>query len=645
MAMDEKRSKEIIARLDSLILQQEDRPEVYSMQRMARHLDSIDITTTGILTKLNDVYKVNEEMKEQSKTLFDRISERWDNASNKVRASISNLADIIKTTLDYKGHFKRIQESSQRMYEMVSEKMARMRKSMSDMLIQLVWSSKGMRDIMNRYNLAQKDLQGFLDFGSGNDAPLTVGWVSNLYKKIMTFEMIRDMRNRKIESNRWKETKGFQRNIASDVKRIAKHLVGEVDGWFVKVMLVFAAGLTWFGKQLLVAGQGLSAMNVAFKGKNLQKLNPLLNGFTSALGMAIGSLGKITQGGGEFIKVMVSKSIGQWVWTLVRQVFMGLGRVVTMMMNPVALLTMLAGYSIYKIFEEEFDHLFGGIKAIFANPENRQELISRLSAWFSGLIDGMVDWFLGVGNKLEEVLPVGMFDKLVNGFKGAVGLVKKAFSMYIGGINNIIASFASIPDSFQLFYNAFQGMVLTIKEGFAKMAGWVLSDEKMKEFGLDPEQLAAQRMTLDKESEEIKGRMQERYDTEYVQNATKAAVDTVADAASATKDMVVGIKDNIGSGIRGLGDLAYETAEEMRLKREAERERQLLEIEAEKRLAREVQIEALKAKAAAAVDTVKQSTSNMVNTVVDNSSTANFSTPLTTNSPAKITRTDRGVSQ
>lgn len=645
MAMDDKQSRKIIDRLDTLILQQEDRPEVYTMERVSNNIDSIDITTRNILGILEDVHQTNKEIQKQNMSLFERIGERWTNGTNQLHSTLISLVDTIKTTLDYKGHFRRAQELQQKTFAMIGKGFIQVRKNLSDGLANIVWSMQGMRMIMSKFNKAQADLNGYLESGKGSNAPLTVGYISNLYSKILTYENLNNMRNRKLAQKKHVSTTKFLRNMSADLKRLTDHFTDEQKGWFAKLMFNLGSAFKFMGEHITSLGGALSALTFAFQGKWISKLNPVLNAATKGLGFFAKGLGTISSGVGGLLHDFTG-TVGMWLRSLVGTVFTGIGRVVTMMLNPVVLVSMLAGYSIYKIFEEEFDHLFGGIKAIFSNPENREAVWSGITQWFNGIVDSIIGWFGSLGQSVAEMLPDGMMDSIVGAFQSGVGFVKKVLNGYVNGLNKIIATFASIPDAFSLLGMGIESMILSIKEMIggiiSGLPDWMTPDSLKEKF--NTKDLEAERSALTAKQDDVRARVDKRYEEQYVQDTAAAVGNAVKAGVGNVVDGVVNLKDNIGGGITSLGDAAYNYADKLQAERDQKAKADQLKVEQERAAWREAQMEAGKVAVAQAKDRVVEGTKNIVTQVTDGSVVNNMMAPLRTFSSAKVAN-NRGATR
>lgn len=643
--MDDKQSRKIIDRLDTLILQQEDRPEVYTMERVSNNIDSIDITTRNILGILEDVHQTNKEIQKQNMSLFERIGERWTNGTNQLHSTLISLVDTIKTTLDYKGHFKRAHELQQKTFAMIGKGFIQVRKNLSDGLANIVWSMQGMRMIMSKFNKAQADLNGYLEAGKGSNAPLTVGYISNLYSKILTYENINQMRNRKLAHKKHVSTTKFLRNIAADIKRLANHFTDEQKGWFAKLMFNLGSAFKFMGRHITSLGGALSALTFAFQGKWISKLNPVLNAATKGLGFFAKGLGTISSGVGGLLHDFTG-TVGMWLRSLVGTVFTGIGRVVTMMLNPVVLVSMLAGYSIYKIFEEEFDHLFGGIKAIFSNPENREAVWAGITEWFSGIVDSIIGWFGSLGQSIVDMLPDGMMDSIVGAFQSGVGFVKSVFNAFITGLNKIIAIFASIPDAFSLLGMGIESMILSIKEMIggivAGLPDWKAFDSLKEKF--NTKDLEAERSALTAKQDEVRARVDKRDEEQYVQDTAAAVGNAVKAGVGNVVDGVVNLKDNIGGGITSLGDAAYNYADKLQAERDQKAKAEQLKVEQERAAWEQARMEAGKVAVAQAKDRVVEGTKNIVTQVTDGSVVNNMMAPLRTFSSAKVAN-NRGATR
>ncbi|QIW90263.1 hypothetical protein OLCHANIL_00180 [Vibrio phage V05] len=655
MAADDKKMNEIIGRLDHIILQQEDRPEVYTMQRVARHINNIDITTTSMLETMQSVFKTNEKAVAQQKNLFQRVIENFEQTSNKVRASIISLTDIIKTTLDFKGHLSRIDRCIQEMRLTAKMQFARMQEGFNRWFERLIFRVNDMKRVIGLQKTAADDLNSFLQNGAGNNAPLTVGFISALYKKIFAYQVVTETRNRKTEQLRYKENMKVQRNQASDLRRIANHLAGEKLGWIAKLFRLVGVGLVMLGGQLVTFSTSMAmAASTATKFGTLGKIaSNILLGF-----------GKFSKGTGNIVQALatdMSGTIKGWMWTVVRQLFLGLGRMVAIMLNPAALVAMVAGYGIYKIFEEELDRIFGALKNIFSDPEKRAMLFSIISNWFTDMVRGIGEWFGIVGENIKDAVPEGAVEGIVSGFEKVTSFVRSAFQMYVNAVNKIIASWLSIPDSFRLLMLAIDDLMLNVKEFVVNALNALpdfLKSEGMEKFiaGADIE---GNRARIDASKAEVKDRLNARYQTDYLgkagdmivdgaKNTAQAVIDGAKNAADAIKRPV----ESLASSTESLDKFLAAEVEKKQMQEDAivaaERQRMIEEglIKPFQEIKRSVILEAVAAREAAyrAAQQTKEVGTNFVNNAVSSvQNTTNFTRPLTTSGEAKIPSTRGNV--
>ncbi|AFN37558.1 UNVERIFIED_ORG: hypothetical protein GCAPEGMB_00389 [Vibrio phage V07] len=655
MAADDKKMNEIIGRLDHIILQQEDRPEVYTMQRVARHINNIDITTTSMLETMQSVFKTNEKAVAQQKNLFQRVIENFEQTSNKVRASIISLTDIIKTTLDFKGHLSRIDRGIQEMRLTAKMQFARMQEGFNRWFERLIFRVNDMKRVIGLQKTAADDLNSFLQNGAGNNAPLTVGFISALYKKIFAYQVVTETRNRKTEQLRYKENMKVQRNQASDLRRIANHLAGEKLGWIAKLFRLVGVGLVMLGGQLVTFSTSMAmAASTATKFGTLGKIaSNILLGF-----------GKFSKGTGNIVQALatdMSGTIKGWMWTVVRQLFLGLGRMVAIMLNPAALVAMVAGYGIYKIFEEELDRIFGALKNIFSDPEKRAMLFSIISNWFTDMVRGIGEWFGIVGENIKDAVPEGAVEGIVSGFEKVTSFVRSAFQMYVNAVNKIIASWLSIPDSFRLLMLAIDDLMLNVKEFVVNALNALpdfLKSEGMEKFiaGADIE---GNRARIDASKAEVKDRLNARYQTDYLgkagdmivdgaKNTAQAVIDGAKNAADAIKRPV----ESLASSTESLDKFLAAEVEKKQMQEDAivaaERQRMIEEglIKPFQEIKRSVILEAVAAREAAyrAAQQTKEVGTNFVNNAVSSvQNTTNFTRPLTTSGEAKIPSTRGNV--
>ncbi|AAQ64396.1 hypothetical protein KVP40.0326 [Vibrio phage KVP40] len=655
MAADDKKMNEIIGRLDHIILQQEDRPEVYTMQRVARHINNIDITTTSMLETMQSVFKTNEKAVAQQKNLFQRVIENFEQTSNKVRASIISLTDIIKTTLDFKGHLSRIDRGIQEMRLTAKMQFARMQEGFNRWFERLIFRVNDMKRVIGLQKTAADDLNSFLQNGAGNNAPLTVGFISALYKKIFAYQVVTETRNRKTEQLRYKENMKVQRNQASDLRRIANHLAGEKLGWIAKLFRLVGVGLVMLGGQLVTFSTSMAmAASTATKFGTLGKIaSNILLGF-----------GKFSKGTGNIVQALatdMSGTIKGWMWTVVRQLFLGLGRMVAIMLNPAALVAMVAGYGIYKIFEEELDRIFAALKNIFSDPEKRAMLFSIISNWFTDMVRGIGEWFGIVGENIKDAVPEGAVEGIVSGFEKVTSFVRSAFQMYVNAVNKIIASWLSIPDSFRLLMLAIDDLMLNVKEFVVNALNALpdfLKSEGMEKFiaGADIE---GNRARIDASKAEVKDRLNARYQTDYLgkagdmivdgaKNTAQAVIDGAKNAADAIKRPV----ESLASSTESLDKFLAAEVEKKQMQEDAivaaERQRMIEEglIKPFQEIKRSVILEAVAAREAAyrAAQQTKEVGTNFVNNAVSSvQNTTNFTRPLTTSGEAKIPSTRGNV--
>ncbi len=647
MAADDKKMNEIIGRLDHIILQQEDRPEVYTMQRVARHISNIDITTTSMLETMQSVFKTNEKAVAQQKGLFQRVIENFDQTSNKVRAAIISLTDVIKTTLDFKGHLNRINRGIQEMHLTAKMQFARMQEGFTRWFERLIFRVNDMKRVIGLQKTAADDLNSFLTNGAGNNSPLTVGFISALYKKIFAYQVVTETRNRKTELHRYKENMKVQRNQAKDLKRIATHLVGQKLGWIAKVFKLFGAFVTFLGGQAILLSTSLA--NASMAASKFGALGRIAS--TILLGF-----GKFGKGTGNIIQALatdMSGTVKGWMMFVVKRLFLGLGRMIGIMLNPVALIGMLAGYGIYKLFEEEIDRIFVALKSIFSDPEKRAALFAMVSNWFNGVIQSISNWFGGVGESIEEAIPEGAVEGVVAGFQKLTSFVQKAFNMYVNAINSVIASFLSIPDSFRLLMLSIQNLMLNIKEMAGSIIDWIPGVDRPEMLGKD--KLSAERGKLDADKSEVNARLTERYQTNYLGKAGDAIADGAKNAAQSVVDGAKGVMDAVKDPAKRLASSAetldrFLAAEVEKKQMEedaivaAERQRMIDEgiIKPFQEIKRSVILEAVAAREAAfrAAQQSKEVGSNFVNNAVSTvQNTTNFTRPLTTGGEAKMPTT------
>ncbi|CAM0069532.1 hypothetical protein VPHD527_0403 [Vibrio phage D527] len=653
-ADNNKKLQEIINRLDHVILQQEDRPEVYTMQRVARHVANIDVSTTSLLDTMKSVFKVNEKQTIQQKSLFQRIGENFQEGSNKLRASIISLTDVIKTTLDFKGHLSRIDRGIQEMKVTAKLGFMRMQEGFTRWFERLIFRVNDMKRIIGLQKTTADDLNSFLTSGRGNNSPLTVGFISALYQKIFAYETVSRTRDRKTELHRYKANMKVQRNQASDLKRIANHLTGRQLGWIVKLFRIVGVGLMMLGGQIVTFSSAMGT--AAATATKFGKLGQLA-------AMALSGFGKLTGGSGKMIKILAEQGFGEVAKTMMksvaRQIFFGLGRVIAVLLNPVALVGLVAGYGIYKIFEEEIDRIFGALKSIFMDPEKRQLLFGLVSQWFSDVIHGIGAWFGLVGDNIKDAVPEGAVEGIVGAFDKVVGFVKSTFNMFVNNLNKIIASFMSIPDSFALLMNAIERMMLSVQEMAAEMIDWIPGIDRPDSLAKD--KLTAKRENLDGESAAIKERLNANYETDYigkmgsaVVDGAKAAGQVVVESAKSIGNTLSKPVDGLAASAEGLDNFLSMELEKKQMAEqaaiEAERQRMITEgVAGAKTVSNAVILEALAVQKAAA-EAARNAASvgnNIVNQAVSSvqQKTTNFASPLVSGGGAKHNGTTQRVSQ
>lgn len=538
MAADNKKMNEIIGRLDHLILQQEDRPEVYTMQRVSRNISNIDITTTTMLKTMQDVFKTGEDTTKQQKTLFQRVIENFSQTSNKVRASILSLTDIIRTTLDFKGHLSRISNGIDEMRLTAKMQFARAQDGFNRWFEKLIFRVNDMKRIIGLQQTSADDLNSFLTNGSGSHAPLTVGFVSSLYKKIFAYQLITDIRARKTSKMWHKQNMTVQRNQAADLKRIADHLTGKKMGWIAKLFQIVGIGLMFLGGKITTLATSLAgAASAASKfGKLGRVASSVLLGF-----------GKFTKGSGKLIEGLATNmggTVKSMMMFVVKRLFLGIGKMVSLMLNPVALVAIIAGYGFYKLFEEELDRIFAALKNIFGDPEKRAMLFNVISQWFTDMITGIGEWFGLMGDNIKEAVPEDAVDGILGAFYKVKDFITSAFKMYVNAINKIVATWLSIPDSFQMLMMAIDGLMLGVKEFVVNALDALpdmLKSDGMKKFIADAD-IEGNRAKLDAQKSELQGRIDGRYNTDYVGDAGNAVVQGV-------KDIGQGIVDGTKSAV------------------------------------------------------------------------------------------------
>lgn len=655
MAVDDNRKlQEIINRLDHVILQQEDRPEVYTMQRVARHVSNIDVTTSSMLDTMQSVFKVNQKQMVQQKSLFQRIGENFQEGSNKLRASIISLTDIIRTTLDFKGHLSRIERGVYEMKMTAQMGFMRMQEGFTRWIERLIFRVNDMKRIIGLQKTAADDLNSFLTSGSGNNSPLTVGFISALYQKIFAYEVMTKARDRKTELHRYKENMKVQRSQASDLKRIANHLTGRQLGWIAKLFRMVGVGLTLLGGQIITFSSTIAtATATASKFGKLGRLAAL----------ALRGFGGLTGNVGNVIKILAEQGFKEVAKTMMKsiakQVFFSIGRVIAVLLNPVALVGLVAGYGFYKIFEEEIDRIFVALKSIFSDPQKRELLFGIITNWFNEVITGIGEWFGIVGENIKEAVPEGAVEGVVSAFDSVVSVVKGVFNMYVNALNGIIASFMSIPDSFKLLMNAIERMMLSLQETVGEIIDFVPGIERPD--SLNAEVLSSKRSKLEKEQSDINARLTELYNTDFVGKAGEAVVDG---AKVAGQFIVDGVKD-VGDTLSKPVDMLADSTEglnrflEMELEKKqlaedaavaAERQRMITEgIEGAKTISNAAIIQALAIREAAAKAAREAALvgNNVINQAVSsvNQQTTNFASPLTTSGGAKDNGTTKRVVQ
>lgn len=641
MAMDDsKRLDEIISRLDLIVMQADDSPEAASMQRVAMYTSNIDLKTDKIYNKLLEAFASEEKQAEVQKSLFVKWQEAWQNQQSKMSAALQNVRDTIVAAMDFKSHFNKMNMTFDSIKNATKNGFIRMITLEQRLIDTITQSTKDSRRDAEAQRIAQQGMTDYLNASSGQNAPLTVGWVSGLYNKMFTYNLITDTRNRKTATARWKETDKFQRTLGDNVRRILRHLIGPNISMWQKVM-------TFIGQGMLMASGGL--LFLANKVGALATSNRLLGGMARMVSGTLKGLGILSKGSGELL-IDFRGTILKWFVSLVRNSFLGIGRVIGMMMNPVVLLGLVAGYSFYKLFEEEFDRIFAGLAKIFGDPEKRALLWQNITGWFTGLINSITGWFTETGTDIKEAMPEGMFDAIISGVTWYIDTVKAGFKGVITGVNRVIGAFASIPDAFNYLILSIEGMMESVKLGVGKMISYIPGfGDTGEEMIADSEKRQAE---IDKAQEELSARMAKRMKTEYVEDAAKETVDaigdigkdirkTIASPLDATGDAIDRLNDNLT--LQGMSDEEkaamlnrnqedLNTPEEMRLWNR-------LKISEENKRAAELEMRQSKlrgAEQARAAMNVNNVVTN--NNVSDSSSSVNMATPLTTAGSAKTTR-------
>lgn len=641
-AENKKVLNDILGRLDYLILQNEDQPEVYTMQRVARHVSNIDVTTTSLLDTMKSVFKINEKQAVMQKSLFQRIGENFQNGSNKLRASIISLTDVIKTTLDFKGHLSRIERGIQEAKITAKLGFIRMQEGFGRWMERLIFRVNDMKRLIGMQKNASDDLNSFLTSGAGNNSPLTVGFISGLYKKIFAYEQITRARDRKVELQRYKQDQKFQRSQASDLRRIANHLTGKQLGWIARLFQIVGIGLAMLGGQIVsFSGTMAAAAAAATKFGKLGKIaSSILLGF-----------GKFTGGAGNIVQKLatdMSGTIKSWMWFVVKRTFFSLGRMVAIMMNPVALAGMLAGYGLYQLFGDEIDRVFTALKSIFSDPDKRKLLFSMVTDWFSETLRGIGEWFGIVGEEIKKSVPEGAVDTVVSTFESVMNVFTGAIDGVVNAINSIIAGVMSIPDSFKLLVLAIDDMILGIKEMVGSVIDFIPGidvPDWLSEATIDKE-----RNRIDVERSETNARMDQKYATDYLGKASDAIVQG---AKSAGQFVVDGVRDAgdyirepaamLATSTEGLNRFLSAELEKKALLEEsmiqAERQRMITEgIEGAKTVSNAAILNAISLRDAAY--NASQQAAAVGNTMVNNAISSvtqntSFTSPLTVDSAAK----------
>ncbi|AGN30377.2 hypothetical protein VPFG_00380 [Vibrio phage nt-1] len=620
------------------------------MQRVARHISNIDVTTTSMMKTMESVFKTNEKAVTQQKGLFQRVVENFEQSSNKVRAAILSLTDIIKSTLDFKGHLSRINNGIQQLQLTAKMQFARLQEGFTRWFERLIFRVNDMKRVIGLQKTAADDLNSFLQNGAGNNAPLTVGFISALYKKIFAYQVMTESRNRKTELHRYKENMKVQRNQASDLKKIAIHLTGKKLGWIARLFQILGVGVAFLGTQVIgLAGNLATAAAAASKFGKLGRIaSMILLGF-----------GKFTKGTGNVIQSLaddMSGTIKKWMMVVVRQAFLGLGRMVGMMLSGPGLIAILAGYSIYKVFEDEIDRIFVSLKSIFSDSDKREMLFSIVSNWFNDMVQGIADWFGLVGDNIVDAVPEGAVEGVVSGFQKLTSFVEKAFNMYVTAVNQIIASFLSIPDSFRLLMIAIENMMLNIKEVAGSIIDWIPGIDRPEMLGKD--KLSADRNKLEADKAEVNARLTARYQTDYLNNAKDAIVNGAKNSAQAVVDGAKGVMESIkdpakqlASSAESLDAFLAAEVEKKQMQEDAivaaEMKRMLDEgvIKPYQEIKRSVILEAVAAREAAAraAQQTREVGTNFVNQAVNSvQNTTNLSHPITSGGQAKISNPTRG---
>ncbi|CAL9999876.1 hypothetical protein VPHD479_0399 [Vibrio phage D479] len=641
MASDNKKQiDEIIARLDLIVMQSDDSPEAASMQRVAMYTSNVDLTTSKIFDKLVEAFGANDKQAEAQKSLFVKWQEAWQSQQSRMSAALQNVRDTIVAALDFNSHFLKMQNTWDSIKTATKNGFIRMVTLEQRLIDTVTNSTKEMRRDAAMQKLAQQGMQDYLNASTGQNAPLTVGWVSGLYNKIFTYNLITDTRARKTATARWKESNKFQRTLGDNVRRILTHLIGPNVSMWQKI-------LTFVGTGFVMASSGL--MFLSSKVGALATSNKLLGGMARVVSGSLKGLGLLSKGTGELM-IDFRGTISKWFVTLVRQTFMGLTRVIGMMMNPVVLIGLVAGYSIYKIFEEEFDRIFAGLASIFGDPKKRAALWQNITGWFSSVIGSITGWFTDTGSDIAEMMPEGMLDSVISGVEWYIETVKNNFMMVINGVNKVIGAFASIPDAFQYMILSIEDMMNDVKLGIGKMISYIPG------FGDTGEEMIAdsekRQSEIDKAQMELSERMAERMKQEYVQDAAKATVDSVKQVGKDIRDTIGHPLDAVGTSIENLNDnLALQTMTDEEMKALLNRKQDDLSTPEEERLWARLQVMDARRRSlelenanrklnGAEMQRQQVVVQNQVtnNSVSDSSSKVSMSAPLTTSGSAKTSR-------
>lgn len=372
---------------------------------------------------------------------------------------------------------------------------------------------------------------------TGASSSLTVGYMSGLFAQMQTHNDIIENRKAKdlVKSN--KENSAFQRTLSTNtraflVKSNATNIMAIYD--FLKLLGLSTKSV---GAAVKLLGSGALAF-----GKSVGRIT----GITNLLGGSVLNLINVVKSSLTGFGLSVTNLLKNFLLTSVRNVFFGIGRALTVMMNPVVLIALLAGYSIYKIFEDEIDGLFTAMTSLFSDPAKRELIMKNISDYFSGLATKVGEFFNLDTFDFKDLGVVGeTLETAINGLTGFFGEMKTT-------INKIIGAFSNIPKAFKSLGFMFDGLVLTvgdmIEKGIRSLRSklFLSTDEQDKELAV----IAEKRKALDIAIADNAAAMKVTANKDVVGDTAKA----IKDVAKAGVKAVVDAKDSASSVISGATD-------------------------------------------------------------------------------------------